>query len=327
VGPNTFFVFGQGVGSHTTYGGPQYGLRELQQGDRGGDVTILQNRLNCFRYSAIIGHPANGVFDAATARAVLAFKADAAANGDTGFPVNPVAGSGFYDATWLYTFAGGRAIQTGRNGFDVVFLQVLLAQLGFYSGRYTGYYDAATRAAVIAFQTSRHIAADGTVGQSTFYQLGLNNQEPAPQPLGIAWPGAHPTVPPTVPPGEVSTCTTPLVTQSGDLHPYGEATHVINESEGFESLDVVGNMLPDPSSFGSEFGQYAFTLRDPTTGTVIENILMTPTPDSTSDWAGSFSPGVKAIPNGLVTVYPTHAGSAVGPYGPAVLAGNLAHCH
>jgi peptidoglycan hydrolase-like protein with peptidoglycan-binding domain len=320
VGPNTFFVFGQGVGPHTTYGGPVYGSRELRQGDRGGDVTILQNRLNTFRYASIIGHPADGVFDAATAQAVLAFKADAAANGDTGFPDNPVAGSGFYDATWLYTFAGGRAIQTGRNGFDVVFLQVLLAQLGFYGGRFTGYYDAATRAAVVAFQAARHIAADGVVGPATFYQLGTGNQVPAPRPLAVAWP-------PSAPPAQVSVCSVALVTLTSDLHPYGEASHVVNETEGFESLDVVGNLLPDPSTFGSQYGQYAFTLTDPSTGQVIENVLMTPTPDATGDWAGSFSPGVKSIPHGVVTVYPTPAGSATGPYGPAVLAGDLARCH
>lgn len=124
-GPNTYFVYGQGVGANTTYGGPVYGSRTLSQGASGGDVTILQNRLNCFRYSTLIGHPADGNFDAATAQAVPAFKVDAANNGDTGFPANATVGNGTYDATWLYTFAGGRAIQTGRNGLDVVFLQTI----------------------------------------------------------------------------------------------------------------------------------------------------------------------------------------------------------
>ncbi len=188
VGPNTFFVFGQGVGDHTTYGGPVYGSRQLQTGMSGGDVTILQNRLNLFRYSSIIGKPASGTFDSATAAAVLAFKHDAAANGDTGFPDNSIAGYGFYDATWIYTFAGGRAIQSGRNGFDVVFLQVLLKNLGYYSGRITGYYDAATLAAVRAFQTAEGIAVDGVVGPVTFYRLGRHNAHAAPTPLGIAWP-------------------------------------------------------------------------------------------------------------------------------------------
>lgn len=49
AGSQTYFVFGQGVGPNTTYGGPVYGSRQLMQGDSGGDVRILQNRLNCFR--------------------------------------------------------------------------------------------------------------------------------------------------------------------------------------------------------------------------------------------------------------------------------------
>jgi peptidoglycan hydrolase-like protein with peptidoglycan-binding domain len=188
AGPETYFVFGQGVARHVTYGGPRYGSRQLQSGAFGGDVTVLQNRLNTFRYASTLGHPADGSFGAATAAAVLAFKADAAANGDTGFPSNGIVGFGFYDASWIYTFAGGRGLFTGRNGFDVAFVQVLLKNLGFYHGAVTGYYDAATRAAVAAFQTASGIAADGVVGQQTFYQLGLKNAVPAPEPLGVAWP-------------------------------------------------------------------------------------------------------------------------------------------
>ena len=93
VGPATYFVYGQGVGADTTYGGPVYGSRQLSQGMSGGDVTILQNRLNCFRYSSLIGEPATGTFGSGTASAVLAFKRDAAANGDTGFPDNAILGS------------------------------------------------------------------------------------------------------------------------------------------------------------------------------------------------------------------------------------------
>ena len=129
AGPMVFWVFGQGVGPNTTYGGPVYGSRQLEAGMSGGDVTILQNRLNCFQYASIIGHPANGSFGQSTAAAVLAFKQTAEANGNTGFPYNAIVGCGTYDASWLYTFAGGRAIQTGRNGFDVVFLQVVLKGL------------------------------------------------------------------------------------------------------------------------------------------------------------------------------------------------------
>jgi len=108
-----------------------------------------------------------------------------------------------------------------------------------------------------------------------------------------------------------------------DLHPYGEASHVINRLEGFESLDVVGNLLPDPSSFGSAYGQYAFTLTY--RGRLVASGLMTALPVS-GDWAGSYSPGVATIPNGTVRVMPTPAGSESGPFGPVVLMGNLGHC-
>ena len=188
VGPQTYFAFGQGVGPHTTYGGPAYGSRQLAQGSSGGDVTVLQNRLNTFRYAALVGHAGNGAFDAGTVTAVAAFKRDALAHGDVGFPPNAIAGFGFYDASWIYAFAGGRGIFTGRNGFDVAFLQALLAQLGLYAGPVTGYYDAASRSAVLAFQSASGIAADGVVGPQTFYHLGLRNAVPAPQPLGVPWP-------------------------------------------------------------------------------------------------------------------------------------------
>ncbi len=318
VGPATYFVFGEGVGSHTTYGGPVYGSRQLSEGQSGGDVTILQNRLNCFRYASMLGGPATGYFNADTSTAVLAFKRDAEANGDTGFPNNAIAGYGYYDATWIYTFAGGRALYPNRNGFDVVFVQVMMTTLGFYSGRITGYYDDATMAAVRAFQTSEGISNDGVVGPVTFYHIGLNNLVAAPGPFGIAWP-AIPT------PG-VTTCTTELTSTTSDLHPYGMASLVINLAEGFESLDVVGNMLNPPSACGS-YNSYQFTLTDPSTGSVIETepMFLVQGTGNPGDWAGTFSPGVKEIPKGSVAIQPvnTHTGAV----GESLLSGSLGDCH
>ncbi len=316
VGPNTFFVFGQG----NTYGGPVFGSRTLQEGMSGGDVTVLQNRLNLYRYASILGGPATGSFDSRTDGAVFAFKQDAVANGQTGLTPDGVVGSGTFDAFWLYTGAGGRGILPGRNGFDVAMIQVLLARLGYYSGRITGYYDAATIAAVKAFQIARGISADGEVGPVTFHQFGIVNPFDAPQPLGLAWP--------TTPVAQVSVCSVGLTSQTMDLHPYGSASLVINESEGFESLNVVGNFLPEPSTFGSQYGAYAFKLTAPS-GVVVAQILMSalPTAAATGDWAGAYSPGVSDIPKGLVQVLPAPAGSPGGPYGPVVLQGNLASCH
>lgn len=322
AGPAVYFAFGQGVGPNTTYGGPVYGSRQLTQGMSGGDVTILQNRLNTFApYARLIGEPATGVFDAKTVSAVLAFKRTAESNGDVGLAPNAVVGYGTYNATWLYTFAGGRGllVGSGRNGLDVAFVQTVLRNLGFYTGPISGRYDTATVAAVQAFQRSQGIAVDGNVGVVTFYRLGLQNPNQAPGPFPISWPS-------TTPPVSVTTCTVGLVTQSADLHPYGEATIVVNELEGFESLDVVGNNLPAPSSFGSTFSAYALTLTNPSTGQVAASQLMTALPGGADDWGGSVSVGVATIPKGVVTVYPTVGGSAGGPYGPAVLRGNLANC-
>lgn len=317
TGPNTYFIFGQGVGSHTTYGGPVYGSRQLSTGNSGGDVTILQNRLNCFRYSTTIGRPATGTFDSATASAVLGFKGDAQTNGDTGFPSNSIAGFGYYDATWLYTFAGGRAIETGRNGFDVVFLQVVLQNLGYYSGRITGYYDAGTRGSTIAFQNASGITADGVVGPVTFYHIGVANNSPAPSPLGIAWP--------PVPVPQVSVCSVGLTAQNGDLHLYGEATIVINELEGFESLDVTANNMNPPATYG-DFNAFEFTLTNPSTGFVTESSMSQVSPGSqqNADWGGSMSVGVATIPKGLVSIYPVN--TTTGNIGTLLLQGNLADC-
>lgn len=308
AGPATYFVFGQGVGANTTYGGPVYGSRELRQGNAGGDVTVLQNRLNCFRYASLIGKPATGTFDAATSTAVLAFKQDAAANGDTGFPDNAVAGSGFYAATWIYTFAGGRGIFPDRNGFDVVFVQVLLGRLGFYTGRVHGYYDAATQAAVTAYQRARGISADGIVGQETFYHFGLNNAVAAPQPLQLAWP-VTPT--PTL-------CSVALEPTTSAPSAFGSAS-LLGVSAG--AVNIVGNNLPDPSTFyaGGSYSYHVVTC----SGTVLAQGLMTSIGGSV--WAGSASINVTSARSATVTVRANPAGAVVST-GPIVLTANFSTC-
>lgn len=188
VGPQTGFVFGLGTGANVTYGGPVFGSRPLAEGMTGGDVTCLQNRLNCFRYAQALRYPADGQFGPRTQAAVKAFQGDANLNGDTGLHVTGQVDDATFDALFLYTFAGGRGIMTGRNGFDVVFVQVVLKNLGFYHGRITGYYNLATESAVKAFQAASRIVVDGVVGQKTFLQIGLRNPVPAPKPLGLAFP-------------------------------------------------------------------------------------------------------------------------------------------
>ncbi len=183
AGPQTYFAFGQGVKGNVTYGGPTFGNRTLSQGMTGGDVKVLQNRLNCFRYSVLLGGAADGIFGSRTAGAVQAFQADAVANGDTGLAADGVVGPATFDALWIYTYAGGRGLFSGRNGFDVVFVQVILRALAYYTGKLDGIYGPKTIMAVKDFQDSEHIAVDGVAGPQTFYRIGLRNQNPAPKPL------------------------------------------------------------------------------------------------------------------------------------------------
>lgn len=185
VGPQTFFAFGQGVRGQVTYGGPAFASRNLSPGSTGGDVIVLQNRLNCFRYHTQVGGPADGVFGPKTGAAVIQFKMDAIAHGDTGLAINDVVGGGAFDAFFIYTFAGGRGIFTGRNGLDVAFIQTFLKNQGLYSGFIDGYYGAKSKAAVIAFQTASGISADGVVGQRTYFAIGKVNNVAAPSPFPI----------------------------------------------------------------------------------------------------------------------------------------------
>ncbi len=255
AGPNTYFLFGQGVGGHVTYGGPRYGSRSLSQGDTGGDVTVLQNRLNLFRYSTQVGGPADGIFGPKTAAAVLAFKQDAIANGDTGLDSTSVVGNGTFGASWIYTYAGGRGLFSGRNGFDVVFIQVLLAQLGIYTGHITGYYDAGTIAAVRAFQAANGIGVDGVVGQVTYYTLGRHNVVVAPSPY---------PVPPIVPtPAEVDCCFTLAATPQAS----GLARGVFFIHNGPQSGPssaavqwIVSALMAPPSQYGSSYTAYGYRL-------------------------------------------------------------------
>ena len=313
AGPATYFAFGQGVGSNVTYGGPAYGSRSLSQGSSGGDVTVLQNRLNLFRYSALIGAPADGVFGAKTAAAVLQFKLDAIANGDTGLANNSTVGSGAFDATWIYTYAGGRGLFSGRNGFDVVFVQNLLKKLGFYGGPVQGYYDAPTQAAVTAFQRANGIAADGTVGPATFFKLGQNNLVPAPQPY---------TVPPITPVSPQMDCCFPLTpTSSATALARGVFFTHNGPVTGPGSAAVqwiAAALLAPPSSYGSQFTQYGFSLNSPGVFTALTQCTALPSGDAV--WTAAFeSAAAGPLTSAAVTIAPL---TAAGAAGPVVLSGS-----
>jgi general secretion pathway protein A len=69
--------------------------------------------------------------------------------------------------TWRDFEALPDVLQAGVSGQALVWLQRSLATLGFYAGPPTGRFDSATQAAVRAFQRSRDLSEDGTVGPRT----------------------------------------------------------------------------------------------------------------------------------------------------------------
>lgn len=64
-------------------------------------------------------------------------------------------------------------LQLNSSGPDVTALQQALQRVGFSPGAVDGFFGAATEAAVLAFQKSEGLAADGVVGPNTAKALGL----------------------------------------------------------------------------------------------------------------------------------------------------------
>lgn len=67
----------------------------------------------------------------------------------------------------------GPLLRHGTHGAPVRALQTRLKELGFDPGPIDGDFGPKTKAAVTAFQRSRHIEADGIVGPVTWGQLGI----------------------------------------------------------------------------------------------------------------------------------------------------------
>lgn len=299
VGSETFLLFGHGTGPHPPYGGPIYGSRRLKLGDFGADVTILQNRLNCFHYAGALGHRANGSYDTATAACVIAFKKRAEELGDSGFPRNTIVGEPAYNASWLFMAAGGRSIGPGCDGLDTLFVQLALQTLGYYRGPANGYYDADARQAIQAFQAACRIAADGIAGPETFYQMGLRGKHLPPHPFPTSW---------TPAPAAQSSTPVPITAATAVLSPgaacpqaYGAAV-VLKTSGVFTSVDVVGNSLPMPSDMDGQGYLFAVTGRD---SEPLVSSRLSPIPAGPGAWAGHVS-GLELPPMEQAAVAVSH---------------------
>lgn len=77
----------------------------------------------------------------------------------------------------------GTVLEDGSKGADVVKLQNRLKSVGFNPGKLDGDFGPATKAAVIAFQKSQGLLADGVAGPRTLAALGLMRNDALPSAL------------------------------------------------------------------------------------------------------------------------------------------------
>ncbi len=174
VGPQTFYALGKEIGKYIEEK-PEFGSRDLRLGMEGGDVRVLQNRLNALgrRYARIIGGPADGVFGSRTRRAVRRFQQDFRRRCQ-GMLANGIVGPDTFDTLYVCTFMGGRTLKQCADGYDTYWLQWFLQRCGRYEGKLDGRFGPLTDMAVRSFQSSRGISVDGIVGRETFFMIGMS---------------------------------------------------------------------------------------------------------------------------------------------------------
>ena len=144
----------------------------VYSGSRGESVKTLQERLNAKGYNA---GSVDGIFGKNTQAAVMAFqKANGlAADGIVG----KLTWAKLYDTTAALPSASTATgtqpmVYRGSRGDAVRRLQELLNKKGFDCGAVDGIFGSKTYAAVVAFQKSNGLGADGIVGPLTWGKLG-----------------------------------------------------------------------------------------------------------------------------------------------------------
>ncbi|MCL2812135.1 MAG: peptidoglycan-binding protein [Clostridia bacterium] len=189
--------------------GSQLGSRVLSQGTRGADVLELQRLLLQHGFSpngldgifgpgtrnAVIrfqiqnGLRGDGVVGAQTANLLIGSESSAPpTNIDATPPPNPQQGSSNNSVSHLRPSGSYKLLSRGSSGAAVTSLQTALQILGYYTGRITGAYDAATVTAVRAFQANNGTGIDGIAGPAT--QTILYDRTP--RPASEAAPGPKP---------------------------------------------------------------------------------------------------------------------------------------
>lgn len=193
--------------------------RVLRKGDRGNDVAALQSKLNELKYNA---GTADGIFGLGTEKAVIAFQKakGLAADGIVGSKTieKLFSGTSTPPATDSPTKPDSgtnpitSVLKKGSSGSQVAALQQRLNKLGFNCGIADGIFGQGTYNAVVAYQKTNGLSADGIVGPATAKKLFTTQAgsgssptpTPTPSPTPTPTPSPTPTpthtLPPTLPP-------------------------------------------------------------------------------------------------------------------------------
>ncbi|MEW6497680.1 MAG: peptidoglycan-binding protein [Cyanobacteriota bacterium] len=163
--------------SLTLLGMATQALAVVQQGDRGEEVTAVQQRLQQLGYYKTT---VTGYFGSLTKEAVIQFQQakglvpDGIVGANTlaamGGQPQPTSKSGKLPSPKPVTETSVRILRLGDKGRQVNVLQESLAAAGF-PGRVNGIFDEATQKVVMRFQQAKGLTVDGVVGPQTWAAL------------------------------------------------------------------------------------------------------------------------------------------------------------
>ena len=151
----------------------------LKKGSRGSAVKTLQDNL---RKLGVYNQKSTAYYGPVTKNAVINFQKSQGLKSDGIVGPNTQAKIQAALTNSKNPTTNGRSTQystlrVGSRGSQVTSLQQRLQQLGYFKGNPTGYFGPITKNAVISFQKSQGLKADGIVGSQTWNAL-RNPQQP-----------------------------------------------------------------------------------------------------------------------------------------------------